>query len=96
MKVDKINHYLDEYQIQIVESGSGKSFNLSESSITLRKADELVKALDKRFDQWEAAGFPTLPKNSLLNHYEGCDVIAICDDSTTFLMLEDEGKWIVY
>lgn len=96
LRFDKVNHYLDSYQIQIVESGSGDSFNLSEGPVTLRKADELVKTLDKSFEQWEKEGFPELPKSSLLNHYEGCNVIAICDDKTTFLMLESEGKWAVY
>lgn len=87
------------YQIQLQESGSGRVFNLTEDFVSLKRANKLVKELDERWNCLTEEGFLELPEDDILNHYEGCDIIAVGKDGRTFLILSVcegepmEGNW---
>lgn len=81
-----------KYQIQLSESGSGRSFNITEKFVTLERANELVKELDLRWHEWEDHGFPELvDPNDILGSYEGCDIIAVSEDGKTYLIMDESA-----
>lgn len=68
-------------RVYLVTSGCGHEVDLGMVQ-DLPAATLLVQRLDQRFEAWEIAGFPKLPKSDPLRAYEGCDVYADVGDIT--------------
>lgn len=79
-------------QVTLVKNG-GEPFYLP-SVATLEQAREQVLALDRRWDDWEAFGYPQLDHADPLNFYEGCDVYANGTNGLQWEFNEDE-EWAV-
>lgn len=74
-------------RVFLVISGSGEEVPLGTVD-SLASATGLVQDLDRRFEAWEAADFPTLPAGDPLLGYEGCDVCAEVGD-VTYIYADD-------
>jgi hypothetical protein len=76
------------WQVYIV-SGTGDRFDV-EAVADLKAARRAVYALDMRFEEWESNGFPELPENDPLAHYEGCNVYAKHEHGEVFWFSEND------
>src|SRR5262245_42634268 len=77
------------FQVQLVASGSGETRNYGPKVETLEECTELVRKLDKEFEELCDKDFKGCIAGSAVEIYEGCDIYAAHDDGRMYFVDSD-------
>ena len=63
-----------------------------EPARSLTEALEMVEALDRLYQEWEACGSPVLPDDHILLSYNDRHIFCRCSDGHSYF-LNDKNEW---